>query len=156
MVWSIITWVIIFIAYTVSMGVFGLQIARAIVQERPPEELLGPFAAFLIASAVGTRAFGIPYLLITYQVQEDTGKRVLWAAFAVQAAVTVGVAWYQSSRLEYFLDVISRGGLFLGARLSPEALAGMTSLVWAYAYYLAYRRVAEGSLPPVHEGRPRA
>ncbi len=154
-VWSIVTWILIFIGVLVSVVVIGLQLAAAIIEERPPAEMLSTWTAFVIAYAVGGAAFGIPYLLITYRLQEDDGRKVLWLAFVVQAGVLVGVAAALYSQMEAFINEIVSGygtSLFLGGQLGPEALAGLTNLVWAYAFYLAYRRVADGRLEPVRMG----
>ncbi len=158
-VWSIVTWVLFFIATLAFIAFVSFQLARAIIEARPSEEMRPIWTSFVVGLGVISIPFLIPYLLITYQLQDAAGRSVLWAALVIDAAVIAGMSWYLYGQMEYFVDQVASGygvgfaGLSFGGQLGWQSLVGLTNLVWAIAYYLPYRRIQRGELTP--PGAPR-
>lgn len=104
----------------------------------------------VIGVGILSAGFAVPYLLVTHELQDITGRQVLWGAAAVEVAVAGVEIWYLLS--------LSGAGpadlAFLGALTANPItyLFALTALPWAYAYYRAYRRVATPPLVPSSPG----
>ncbi len=88
-------------------------------------------------------ASAIPYSLITYQLQDARGRKVLFGAVGVQLAYSVGIYWYTYGLLDVLLEVLEGGvtdiAVFTGNPL--QFVLPLANLAWVAVYYLAYRRV---------------
>lgn len=144
-VWSIVSWFIVLAALVAVLFIIIFQMVYAYVGGTPGRAA-GFWTVFVIAVGAGSAAFGIPNFLITYKLQDDTGRKVLWLALAVQVAAGVAVAWYFNGFYEVFLEAVESGspGSFPFTGYGLENLLGLANLVWAIPYYLAYKRVSEG------------
>ncbi len=141
--WSIISFVVLLVAAVATLVALVMQLLVAQIGDEPRERLEGIWLAISITVGVMVAASAIPYSLITYQLQDARGRKVLFGAVGVQLAYSVGIYWYTYGLLDVLLEVLEGGvtdiAVFTGNPL--QFVLPLANLAWVAVYYLAYRRV---------------
>lgn len=147
---SIVLYVVILVAFVIVLASLLFQLFVGGVPGTPPEPPEPVWQAFVIGVGVTSAAFAVPLLLITYNLQDATGRRILWAALAIEVAVSGVEAWYLLPLSGVLAAAVAGDLTFLGGLTGDPItyLFALSSLPWAFAYYLAYRRAATPPAAP--------
>jgi hypothetical protein len=147
--WSIILWILIAIITVIAAVGTLFQLFAARLAGATREDLIPLWTTFVVAVAVGAAAFSVPYFLITYQLQDRKGRAVLWGALAIHVVAVSAYAWLLSGLLDALLTAVetqAQDPTFLLGNPSLQGVLAVSNVVWAAAYYLAYRRVTLGKV----------
>jgi hypothetical protein len=147
--WSIILWTLIFLAIVVIAFVGIGQMVLLYVKGASAEELAPLWTNLTVALAAAVSALAIPHILITYMLQDRTGRIVLWGALVAHVAAVLVIAWLVLPLMNLFISAIRDGVenvVLLFEDPAVQLALVLPSLLWAVAYYLAYRRVASGKV----------
>ncbi len=142
--WSIISYVLVVVGTVVAAVLLAVQAVIAFEPTQPREAFSSVWTSLTILIGLAVAASAIPYSLITYNLQDERGRRVILGAIGFQVAYGGVTAWYFLTLESVFLELLegTPGGfsLFLGSPVI-EFVLPLGSLVWALVYYLAYRSV---------------
>lgn len=151
--WAILSFIIILIAAGIALVTITALLIAAEVSGQSQAQMypLWVGAAGVLGAAVALLV--LPYALITWELQGDRGRQVITVAIGVDVSLGVVSALYFASLFDAFLGALQGNFNDLAALTSDPLLqyvVPLGNLVWAYAYYLAYRRVRNGAIfrPP--------
>lgn len=147
--WNIIGFAVAFTA-SLSLNQVSLGGTGQALQSQSVTSIFGGVLASLVISGV---VLGIAYVLLTYDLQERSGRLELYAAFVSQILVGILVAVVFSG----LVAATSSGGFdllqirSLQTQLQYLQLAGLIPAgLFADGYYRIYSRINKGTLPQRH------
>ncbi|MEE9163449.1 MAG: zinc ribbon domain-containing protein [Thermoplasmata archaeon] len=143
-VWSILLYILIAIATAISFFFIILQVALTLTTPSPLGAIETVWRSALVALGLVLGALTLPFFLITWELQDEKGRRFLWLALTIDLVGTAALVWYLSP-FAGILTAALEGDIsqLLALASSPLLLAfPLRSLVWAYPYFLAHRRVS--------------
>lgn len=149
---SVILFLVIFVAIGVLVANLLFQFVLTGITGAPLELPEPAWRSFVIGVGIASAAFAVPYLLITYELQDLKGRQMLWVAGGVQVAGSGLNVWYSLPLAGSFTGEIPAFQVITGDPVSY--LFALTALPWAFAYYLAYRRLTAPPVAPPSTGAP--
>ncbi len=157
-IWSIGIYIAGIVIGIVVAVVFVFElIAAAIASPSGPrtEAIMSAFNGLLIGIIVGTAISGIAYILLTYALQQQTGRVLLFAAYALSLTISIlNLLLIGPLVSQAVADAVS-GGVFNPAPIqelqNQMQLLGLLGLIpssmYGLAYYLAWSRINKSELP---------
>jgi len=132
-IWSIVTFVIAILA-GIGVGVALAFSAFANHQygssSAPPSLSSFMGVPYYVGIIVAVAIFGVAEVLLTYALQEKTGRILLWCGYGGTTAAS-GVSFFVLNNIPYVNSL-----LYLGP-----------SILYGYAYYMARQRIVRGEIP---------
>jgi hypothetical protein len=112
--------------------------------------------SFIIEAIIGGAISSFAYVLITYAVQNQTGRILLWAAYGISLAMEVVIFLIITPQISTALNASIATGTYdptpiraLQAQISSLGILSLIpNAIYALAYYLVYSRVNKGEIPP--------
>lgn len=98
----------------------------------------------LLTGFLDTLIVGIAYILLTYALQKRTGRMLLYVAYASSVALSILVLLFIGGRT---FNTFSLGALQTELQ-QLQLLALIPDGIFVVAYYIAYRRIDNGEIPP--------
>lgn len=163
-IWSIIVFVLGIAVIIAGSVVFAVAVASATISSITngtpnttaiSQSLSSSFNLLLILAVVGGAILGVAEVLFTYGLQKQTGKILLWTAYAAALAVSI-VTFLIISPL--ITNAASQA--FSGTTYNPAAFSNLQSqeqvlellnfipaIIYAIAIYMARSRIQNGELP---------
>ena len=153
---SLILVIVAIAAFIVLAGWFALQVYVAAGQ-RNVAAAIDAIRGFVIGSVVVTAIFGIPVVLFVHEIENRTGKYLLYVGYTLSIAVAV----ITLVPIQNALNALGSGATssdvdgVLGQLSTLGLLDGVPDIVFAGAYYIAYSRISRGEVPkPVGPAPP--
>jgi len=117
--------------------------------------IMSAFESLLWGSLVISAVMGISTVMLVYLLEEANGRMLLWVAFAAQIAVgtlgiiIIGPLISHAVALAFASSPPSPTPILnLDSELtSLRFLSAIPSVIFAFAYYLAWKRIDKGSIP---------
>ncbi|MFQ6013047.1 MAG: zinc-ribbon domain-containing protein [Thermoplasmata archaeon] len=140
---SVLLYILVLVATGAALVVLLFQAVVALAPSAPPTAIEGVWRSALLALGIGLGAMTVPFLLITWELQDARGRRFLWLALGINLGGTAALVWFLFPFAGVFTAAAAGdiGPLAALANLPVLLLYSLTSLAWAYPYFLAYRRV---------------
>ncbi len=149
-----------FIVVVLVAIIFAFSIAAAASTATSPSQLIpivnSALNSFLIGVIIGGAITSISFLLITYAIQNQIGRILLWVAYGVSLALEVAIFLIITPQITSALNASIANGTYSSGPI--DALRGQISslgilnlipyALFATAYYLVYSRVNRGEIPP--------
>jgi len=145
--------IVVFFVGIIAAGALGAIFAFQLFLATSVSDLAGAAAAvrnFVIALIVGAAISGIASILFVHELENKTGKYLLYAGYAAGVIAPGIVAVLIIGQIEAF---VTSGNLAALAALGTEAttlglLSGVSSVLFAGAYFIAYSRIQRREIPP--------
>jgi hypothetical protein len=155
-----------FVVVVIAAIIFAFSIATAASTATSPSQLIpivsSALNSFLIGVIVGGAITSFSFVLITYAIQNQTGRILLWLAYGVSLALEVAIFLIITPQFSSALNASIASGTYNSAPI--DALRGQISslgvvnlipyTLYAIAYYLVYSRVNRGEIPPRTTNQP--
>lgn len=155
-----------FVIYAIICIVIGLvismpiSIASTFILRMFAEN--GGFSGFssvvlITPSIISAITGGLAYIFALYELEDDTGRKILYFAFVISIIISVIIAFSSLSAIEEIIDVadeitspedISMLSSSMSTLTQYSIFAAIISLLWAIAVYIPYKRINDGELVP--------
>jgi hypothetical protein len=129
---------------------FVMAITLVFRSGSPMNDLLLAFDAFVIGLILLIGITSLAAVLLSYDLQAESGRALLWTGYGVNLAVVVaaGVVFINSARdvvgAAYTERVVQQ---VVASSTTLEILSVFPSIIYAAAFYLAWRRIDQGEIP---------
>lgn len=162
--------IIIYTAAVVVSSALDQALLTFTGQTLVPQSVISIFEWLLVAIVVTDIVIGVAYVLLTFDLQERSGRLELYLAFVVQLAVAILISYVIGGVLvagsSVTITSLSTGTIDvsqirnLQTQLQYLELAGLIPAgLFADAYYRVYSRINDGDLPerpkPLSSTSPR-
>jgi MFS family permease len=113
--------------------------------------------SILISTIIGSITGGLAYVLALYELENETGKRILYLAFIVSIILAGIIGYFSMGIIDTLISTISTDGTPANftssyaytSQISQYAVFGIISnLLWLIALYIPYKRIKDGDLIP--------
>ncbi len=144
----------------VAALIFAFSVASAASSATSVSEvvpiLTSALNSFIVGVIVGAAITGFSFVLITYAIQDQMGRLLVWAAYIITLAIEVGIFLIVTPQISGALNASIATGTYnqapINALQSQISSLGILDLIpyalYATAYYLVYSRVNRGEIPP--------
>jgi len=106
-----------------------------------PSSIVQPtFAWFGVITVIGGGVTGISEVLLTYALQQSSGRILLWTAYATSIAISI-------VNFLFVLPFFGGAGVVFSALFLTSFLGIIPALLYAAAYYLARQRIVHREIP---------
>lgn len=114
-------------------------------------------AVMITPSIISAITGGLAYIFALYELEDDTGRKILYFAFVISILISVIIAFSSLSAIEEIIDVadeitspedISMLSSSMLTLTQYSIFAAIISLLWAIAVYIPYKRINDGELVP--------
>ncbi len=114
------------------------------------------FIIFL-PTIIGSVTSGLAYIFALYELEDDTGRNLLYIAFIVSIIISLVIAFFSMGTVQDLINTASQTedtpDLSMISSLTSSitqfsVLGAISSLLWAIAVYLPYKRIKNGELAP--------
>ncbi len=157
--------ILLFIIGIIFIGVAAVVLVTAIgagfLGGSPnPAAVSSALNNYLIILAVGSIIGGLASIFFTYELQNKTGRMLLFAGYAANVAINVAVAFVVSQTISAVIAAMFPGGTYsptaaaaaladFSSRVSSLALLSVIpALLYTAANYIAWSRINRGEIPP--------
>jgi len=144
-----------------AIGTFALLFADfSIVLNRTSlsaqqQALNSAYSEMLIAGLIGWALIGIAFSLFTYALQNSTGRRLLYTAYAAMVAVYGFVFYKIFPQVAGTVSIAFSNGAYdsapiralLAQQQQLDLLAFIPAVIYAIAYYQVYQSISRGEIP---------
>ncbi|MCL4331928.1 MAG: zinc finger Ran-binding domain-containing protein [Candidatus Thermoplasmatota archaeon] len=123
-------------------------------------QISGAFSSYLIATVALSVFIAISYLLLAWQIEDNLGKRLLMVGYVGLIAVSIATYMLILPDITSFtnsLSTLSSANQITSAADSLESkinnyklLGAIPNIIFAVAYYIAYKRVELGQVKSGH------
>src|SRR5207245_4089584 len=125
-----------------------------------PAALAAGFASalstLLIGAIIGAAVGGIASVLVTYALQKQSGKMLLWAGYVANLAISIAIFAIIAPLVSNAVSQATSGGTYNPAPISALQaqasglgyLSVISALLFAAATYMEWSRVSQGEVPP--------
>ena len=153
---AVVVYILSFVALIVVSVVFTIATLGSIVSTTPTAaDLEGAVNTLLIGSVVVAVIAGIAQILFTYEIQDSTGRYLLFAGFGASVALEIAIYFIVAPLMAAAISEALAGGTFNSAPLlelesqsnTYALLAVVGNLLWAAAYYMVWSRISRGEIP---------
>ncbi len=118
--------------------------------------------SLIIGVIIGGAITGFSYVLLTYAIQNQVGRILLWIAYGISLALEVTIFLIITPQISSALNASIANGSFdsapINALRAQISSLGILNLIpyglYAIAYYLAYSRVNRGEIPARSSTQP--
>ncbi len=138
--------VIIGVALVAALANIGSVVGPGGTVNITPAFLASTASASLLAAIVGAIIIGIAELLFTYAIQSQTGRLLLWAAYAANIALAV-VLYILLSPLYAGVVTQAQFDSVATTQTTYGLLNAIPALLFAGADYLVWSRISRGEIP---------
>jgi MFS family permease len=148
----------IILASALLTGLFGGTPSQAGVQSA--------LNNYLIVAFVGTVVSGLASVFFTYELQNKTGRYLLFAGYAATVVIQIAIIVIVGQTIAAMLATMFPGGTynptagvaalanFTSQVQSVALLSGIPALIYAAADYLVWQRINKGEIPPATTAPP--
>lgn len=162
---SIVLFFVGLIILGVSVVVLTLGLAAALAGGAPSlaavqAAVRSALNSFLIIALVASLILGLPNILFTFAIQNQTGRLLLIAGYVANIAIQIAIIIAVSATFPQVIAAMFPAGTY-NAAAAQAAIAGfsaqvssygplsaISSVLYAAAYYLVWSRINRGEIPP--------
>lgn len=159
---NVVVAVVLYILSIVGLIIVGIIFAVALLGSILPgtlptaAALQGAIDTLLIGSIITAFIAGFAQVLFTYEIQDQTGRILLFAGLGASVALQIAIYFLISPLIATAIADALAGGTYssipiadLQAQMNTYALLGVVAnLLWAAAYFLVWSRINRGEIPP--------
>ena len=139
--------------------IFAAAVFSAVASQNPAAvaaALASAFNTLLVGAIIAAAIGGIARVLLTYSLQKQIGKMLLWAGYAANLAISIAIFAIIAPLISNAVAQSTSGGTYNPAPLIALQgqltvygyLSVIPALLFAAATYLAWSRVSHGEIPP--------
>lgn len=154
---AIVVYIFSIVATVVVAVVFAIALLGSLIPGTVPTvaDLQGAINTLLIGTIAAAIIAGIAQILFTYEIQDPTGRYLLFAGFGASVALQIAIYFIIAPLITAAISEALTGGTYDSApilAISDQAstyglLAVVANLLWAGAYYMVWSRVNRGEIP---------
>lgn len=153
---AVVVYILSFCAIIVVSVIFAIATIGSFLGTVPTTaDLQGAVNALLLGAIFIAALGGIAQVLFTYEVQDQTGRYLLFAGFGASVALQIAIYFIVAPLAAAAISEALTGGTFdptpilaLESQSNTYALLGVVAnLLWAAAYYMVWSRISRGEIP---------
>lgn len=133
--------IVIGIVLTTIFSIIGSIMFEALIYTTPILTVISAFTG------------GLGYVFALYELENDTGKKVLYLAFFISIAIAVLIGFLNAGEMTRLIEAYSSENVlssfsYLSNVSMYSSLGVIGSFFWLIAVYIPYKRIKTGELVP--------